>query len=70
MALWQKTVAPFSEQKGGVGSFLKIPRSNSVVSMEIVSFCRMPLCNFQYRNHVHSITLISFQIISQNLLQI
>ena len=29
MALWQKTLAPFSEQKGGVGSFLKIPRSNS-----------------------------------------
>ena len=29
MALWQKTVAPFSEHKGGVGSFLKIPRSNS-----------------------------------------
>ena len=30
MALWQKTVASFSEHKGGVGSFLKIPRSNSV----------------------------------------
>ena len=29
MALWQKTVAPFSEHKGGVGPFLKIPRSNS-----------------------------------------
>ena len=42
-----------------------------MVSMEIVSFCRIiPLCNFQYRNHVHSITLISFQIISQNLVQI
>ena len=41
-----------------------------MVCMEIVSFCRIiPLCNFQYRNHVHSITLI-FQIISQNLLQI
>ena len=39
--------------------------------MEILSFCRIiPLCNFQYRNHVHSITLISFQIISQNLVQI
>ena len=31
MALWQKTVAPFSEHKGGVGPFLKIPRSNSDV---------------------------------------
>ena len=42
-----------------------------MVSMEIVSFCRIiPLCNFQYRNHVHSITLISFQIISQKLVQI
>ena len=42
-----------------------------MASMEIVSFCRIiPLCNFQYRNHVHSITLISFQIILQNLLQI
>ena len=42
-----------------------------MVSMEILSFCRIiPLCNFQYRNHVHSITLISFQIISQNLVQI
>ena len=42
-----------------------------MVSMEIVSFCRIiPLCNFQYRNHAHSITLISFQIISQNLIQI
>ena len=30
MALWQKTVAPFSEHKGGVGPCLKIPRSNSV----------------------------------------
>ena len=29
MALLQKTVAPFSEHKGGVGSFLKLPRSNS-----------------------------------------
>ena len=29
MALWHKTVAPFSEHKGGVGPFLKIPRSNS-----------------------------------------
>ena len=38
----------------------------NMVSIEIVSFCRIiPLCNFQYRNHVHSITLISFQIISQ-----
>ena len=37
-----------------------------MVSMEIVTFCRIiPLCNFQCRNHVHSITLISFQIISQ-----
>ena len=42
-----------------------------MVSMEIVSFCRIiPLGNFQHRNHVHSITLISFQIISQNLVQI
>ena len=41
------------------------------VSMEIVSFCRIiPLCNFQYRKHVHSITLISIQITSQNLEQI
>ena len=30
MALWQTTVAPFSEHKGGVGSFLKVPRGNSV----------------------------------------
>ena len=37
-----------------------------MVSMEIVSFYRIiPLCNFQYRNHVHSITLILFQIILQ-----
>ena len=42
-----------------------------MASMEIVSFCRIiPLCNFQYRNHVHSIILISFQIILQNVLQI
>ena len=42
-----------------------------MASMEIVSFCRIiPLCNFQHRNHVHSITLISFQIILQNFLQI
>ena len=42
-----------------------------MVSMEILSFCRIfPLCNFQYRNYVHCITLISFQIISQNLVQI
>ena len=31
MVLWQKAVAPFSEYKGGVGSFLKIPESNSEV---------------------------------------
>ena len=34
-------------------------------------FCGIiPLCNFQYRNRVHSITLIPFEIISQNLVQI
>ena len=42
-----------------------------MVSMEIVFFCRsIPLRNFQYRNHVHFLTLILFQIISQNLVQI
>ena len=30
----------------------------------------IPLCNFQYRNHVHSITLIPFEKISQNLVEI
>ena len=41
-----------------------------MVSIEILSFCRIiSLWNFQYRNHVHSITLMSFQIISQNLVQ-
>ena len=41
-----------------------------MVSIEIVAFCRITsLWNFQYRNHVHSITLMSFQIISQNLVQ-
>ena len=40
-----------------------------MVSIEIVSFCRISLWNFHYRNHVHSITLMSFQIISQNLVQ-
>ena len=41
-----------------------------MVSIEIVSFCRViSLWNFQYRNHVHSITLMSFLIISQNLVQ-
>ena len=34
-----------------------------MVTMEIVSFCRIiPLCNFQYRNHGHSITLLSFHM--------
>ena len=34
-------------------------------------FCGIiPLCNFQYRNRVHSITLIPFEIISQNLVEI
>ena len=34
-------------------------------------FCGIiPLCNFQYRNRVHSITLIRFEIISQNLVEI
>ena len=33
--------------------------------------CRIiPLCNFQYRNRVRSITLIPFEIISQNLVEI
>ena len=33
-------------------------------------FCGIiPLCNFQYRNGVCSITLILFEIISQNLVQ-
>ena len=41
MALWQKTVAPFSEHKGGVGSFLKIPRSNSVVILGNFLHCRV-----------------------------
>ena len=36
MALWQKTLAPFSEHKGGVGPFLKIPRSNSVVAYGMI----------------------------------
>ena len=30
----------------------------------------IPLCNFQYRNRVRSITLIPLEIISQNLAQI
>ena len=34
MALWQKTVAPFSEHKGGVGPFLEIPRSNSACAID------------------------------------
>ena len=34
-------------------------------------FCRIiPLCNFQYRNLVQSITLLPFEIISQNLVEI
>ena len=34
-------------------------------------FCGIiPLCNFQYRNRVRSITLILFEIISQNLVEI
>ena len=34
-------------------------------------FCGIiPLCNFQYRNGVRSITLIPFKIISQNLVEI
>ena len=34
-------------------------------------FCGIiPLCNFQYRNCVRSITLISFEIMSQNLVEI
>ena len=36
MAPWQKTVAPFSKHKGGVGSFLKIPRSNSVSNIYFI----------------------------------
>ena len=38
MALRQKTVAPFSEHKGGVGSFLKNPRSNSVMATKVNVF--------------------------------
>ena len=30
----------------------------------------IPLCNFQYRNRVRPITLIPFEIISQNLVEI
>ena len=34
-------------------------------------FCGIiPLCNFQYKNRVHSITLIPFEIISPNLVEI
>ena len=34
-------------------------------------FCGIiPLCNFQYRNRVHSITLIPFELMSQNLVEI
>ena len=34
-------------------------------------FCGIiPFCYFQYRNRVHSITLIPFEIISQNLVEI
>ena len=34
-------------------------------------FCGIiPLCNFQYRNRVRSITLILIEIISQNLVEI
>ena len=38
MALWLKTLAPFSEHKGGVGSFLKIPRSNSAIEPVTITF--------------------------------
>ena len=34
-------------------------------------FCGViPLCNFQYKNRVRSITLVPFEIISQNLVEI
>ena len=34
-------------------------------------FCGIiPLCNFPYRNCVHSITLVPFEIMSQNLVEI
>ena len=37
-------------------------------SRSIYIFCGIiPLCNFPYRNRVRSITLIPFEIISQNL---
>ena len=42
MALWQKTVAPFSEHKGGVGPFLEIPRSNS----DCVRECYLDCSNY------------------------
>ena len=35
-----------------------------------IFFGIIPLCNFQYRNRVHSITLIPFEIILQNLVEI
>ena len=41
MALRQKTVAPFSEHKEGVGSFFKDPRSNSV-SMYVCTYVWSP----------------------------
>ena len=36
----------------------------------LIFFGNIPLCNFQYNNRVHSITLIPFEVISQNLVEI
>ena len=42
---------------------------NNIYSTYI--FCEIiPLCNFQYRNRVRSITLIPFEIMSQNLVEL
>ena len=79
MALWQKTLAPSSEHKGGVGSFLKIPRSNSdngcrtEVSRiylflfelkEILTFISIFYNFYDIFNSIHRLEIIIFQLLN------
>ena len=67
------TLIPFEIISRNLVQILSMTRRRAEVNNghSTYIFCGIiPLCNFQYRNRVRSITLIPFVIISQNLVEI
>ena len=67
------TLIPFETISRNLAQIQSMTRGRAEINNghSIYIFCGIiPLCNFQYRNRVPSITLIPLEIISQNLVEI